>query len=84
MVAKRSDLDTAAMRKQRATGATFREVAERHGCSIGTAWKIARIPPRPAGQVAHSSATVLEGGVVVAGRVRGNLLSTVERTDPGK
>lgn len=54
MAAQRRDLDIAAMRRARAEGATYRDIAATFRVSTGTAWNRTR-------------GVVLEGGHVVAG-----------------
>ncbi len=76
---RRKALDEAAMRKQRAAGVTLREIAESHGCSVTTAWTRTKGVGYGVGRI-----TLLEGGHVVAGRIQGKPLSTVDDTDRGK
>lgn len=64
MAAQRRDLDIAAMRRARAKGATYREVAATFGVSTGTAWNRTR-------------GVVLEGGHVVAGHGRSEISASV-------
>jgi transposase len=75
MAAQRSDLDGAAMRRARAQGATFRQIAAEFGVSTATAFNRTR-------------GTVLEGGHVVAGHGRSEIRNahsvSMASTDHGK
>lgn len=76
MVAKRSDIDVTEIRSARAAGLTFADLADKFGCSVGTAHKLA-------GDVT-SRGVVLEGGHVVAGHGRSVVEASSRITDQRK